>query len=108
MDVTNDDWEAWIQAAGAGEVEPARRLRFNDFSMALSAAIDGQGVILGYSGFVEAEIAAGLLIQPFELTVAVPKAYYLVYSEDRLADARVRAFRDWILAESHSPIGARA
>jgi LysR family glycine cleavage system transcriptional activator len=99
---SNDDWEAWLEAAGAGEVRPLRRLRFDDYSMGVAAAINGQGIVLGYSGYVEAELARRALVQPFDLTVPVRKAYYLVYLEARLADKRVRAFRDWVIAESET------
>jgi len=32
--------------------------------------------------------------------VATGKGYYLVYRKERLADPRVRAFRDWVMAEA--------
>lgn len=95
-----DDWEIWLGAAGAIGAKPERQLRVTDFSMAVTAAINGQGIILGYSGFVEAEIAAGVLVQPFKLTVPVRKGYHLVYAGERLTDPRVRAFRDWVISES--------
>jgi LysR family transcriptional regulator, glycine cleavage system transcriptional activator len=97
--VTEDDWETWMEAAGAAGVRPARQLRFPDYSMAIAAAIGGAGIVLGYSGYVEAEIAAGDLVRPFDLEVPVSKAYYLVYLEERLAEPRVRAFRDWVISE---------
>jgi LysR family glycine cleavage system transcriptional activator len=98
----DDDWETWLEAAGAAGVKPARQLRLADYSMAVTAAINGQGIVLGYSGYLETEIATGVLVQPFDLTVPVRKAYYLVYLEERLADHRVRAFRDWVISESEA------
>lgn len=103
----DDDWDAWLKAAGAEGVKPARRLRFADFSMALTAAIDAQGIVLGYSGYVEREIAAGVLVRPYNLVVPVRKYYHLVYVEERLADPRVRAFRDWVMSESATADGER-
>jgi LysR family glycine cleavage system transcriptional activator len=95
----DDDWETWLEAAGASTVKPAGQLLFADYSMAVSAAINGQGIVLGYSGYLETEISAGALVQPFDLTVPVTKAYYLVYLKQRLDDRRVRAFRDWVIEE---------
>jgi LysR family transcriptional regulator, glycine cleavage system transcriptional activator len=95
----NNDWDTWLVAADADDVEPAGQISFADYSMGLAAAIAGQGMILGYSGYIQAEVASGALIQPFELTVPVEKAYYLVYPEARLSDDRVRAFRDWVISE---------
>jgi LysR family glycine cleavage system transcriptional activator len=94
-----DDWDDWLKAAGVHGIKPARRLRL-DFPMALAAAIDAQGIVLGYSGYVEKEIASGLLVRPFDLTIPVKRSYHLVYAEERLRDPRVRAFRDWVMAES--------
>jgi LysR family transcriptional regulator, glycine cleavage system transcriptional activator len=94
-----DDWEAWLEAAGASNIKPARQLRLAEYSMGVAAAINGEGLALGYSGYVETEIAAGVLVQPFKLTVPVKNAYYLVYLNQRLADPRVRAFRDWVISE---------
>ncbi|WP_163271698.1 LysR substrate-binding domain-containing protein [Chelativorans alearense] len=102
-----DDWDIWLEAAGAAEVRPARQLRFEDYSMAIKAAIDGQGVVLGYLGYVEAETSAGALVQPFDLTVPVKKGYHLVYPEERLSDPRVRAFRDWVISEREPALRER-
>jgi LysR family transcriptional regulator, glycine cleavage system transcriptional activator len=41
--VTEDDWETWMDAAGAGGLRPARQLRFPDYPMAIAAAIGGPG-----------------------------------------------------------------
>lgn len=95
-----DDWDNWLEAAGAAHARPGRQLRVPDISMGLAAAVRGQGIVLGYSGFADDEVATGDLVAPYDLSVPVSKAYYLVYLEDRLADPRVRAFRDWMVAES--------
>ncbi len=98
--VDYDDWTDWLAAAGETHVKLRRRLRFADFSHGVTAAINGDGLILGYRGYVETEMAAGLLVKPFELEVPTEKGYHLVYAPDRLADPKVRAFRDWVMAES--------
>lgn len=40
-----DDWEIWLEAADATGAKPARELRFDDYSMAVTAAIDGHGIV---------------------------------------------------------------
>lgn len=97
-----DDWALWLKAAGIGDFEPRRNLQFRDYSMAVAAAVAGQGIVLGYSGYVDAEVAAGLLVRPFDLNVSTGKGYYLVYLSERLADPRVRAFLDWVMSETES------
>ena len=102
-----DDWNLWLAAAGIEGFKPARQLRFIDYSMAVTAAIDGQGILLGYSGYVDEEVAAGLLAYPFKLSIPTGKGYYLVYRREHLADPRVQAFRDWVMSEAApAPVGA--
>ena len=98
-----DFWAPWLAEAGLAGFEPKRQLQFADFSMALAATIKGQGVLLGYSGYVDDDIATGRLVHPFDLHVAIGAGYYLVYVRERLADPRVRAFRDWIRSELDAP-----
>jgi LysR family glycine cleavage system transcriptional activator len=49
-----------------------------------------------------------LLIQPFDLVASEDKAYWLVYPEARRNVPKIRAFRDWLLAEIARTIGDRA
>lgn len=95
-----DEWPLWLAAAGIGDFAPPHRLEFRDYSMAVSAAVAGQGILLGYSSYIDAELQSGLLVQPFDLQVPTGKGYHLVYRQERLSDPRVRAFRDWVLAEA--------
>jgi LysR family glycine cleavage system transcriptional activator len=98
-----DEWDLWFAVAGVQNVKPRRQLRIVDYSMGIAAAVAGQGILLGYSGYVDAELAAGLLVHPFELSVDTGNGYYLVYPRERLADPRVRAFRDWVQSETARP-----
>ena len=99
----NADWNLWRAAAGIEDFKPSRHLRFVDYSMAVTAAVKGQGILMGYSGYLDTEIAAGLLVHPFDLSVRTGKGYHLVYRRERLADPRVQAFRDWVLSERSKP-----
>jgi LysR family transcriptional regulator, glycine cleavage system transcriptional activator len=96
----SDDWDVWLKEAGLSDFVPSRELRFADYSMAAAAAVDGHGILLGYSGYIDVEVAAGQLVYPFELSVSTGKGYHLVYRKERLGDPRVRAFRDWVMAEA--------
>lgn len=101
-----DYWRPWLDAAGLSDFRSRGRLQFQDYSMALAAAIDGQGVVLGYSAYVDLDIAAGRLVYPFDLHVSIGTGYHLVYTKERLADPRVRAFRDWVRSELDMQDGA--
>ena len=47
--------------------------------------------------FYAEDIAAGRLIQPFDLLASDGHAYYLVYPEARRNAPKIKAFRDWLL-----------
>jgi LysR family glycine cleavage system transcriptional activator len=49
--------------------------------------------------FFTADLAAGRLVQPFDLMATDNTAYWLVYPETRKNVRKIRAFRDWILGE---------
>ncbi|NHC05324.1 LysR family glycine cleavage system transcriptional activator [Azonexus fungiphilus] len=91
-------WAQWLAAAGVGGVDARRGLRFSNATLAVEAALGGQGVALAVVPLVEAELAAGRLVRPFALSIPSPYAYWLVMSEALAGRPAVAAFRDWILA----------
>ena len=70
-------------------------------SMALEAAIAGQGVALASAALVEGDLAAGRLVRPFppSASQATAFSYYLVYPDAKADDPKVVAFRDWVLGD---------
>jgi LysR family glycine cleavage system transcriptional activator len=49
--------------------------------------------------YFAAELAAGRLVQPFPLVARSASSCWLVYPQERQSVPKIRAFRDWILAE---------
>jgi len=96
------DWEIWLRAAGASGVDHAKGPRFSHASLALQAAIAGQGVVLGSDSLAGDDLAAGRLVRPFDVSVPVDFAYYLVYPRESAGLPKIAAFRDWILGEAAS------
>jgi LysR family glycine cleavage system transcriptional activator len=94
------DWRVWLLAAGVSDVDPDRGPSFNYSDLVLQAAIDGQGVALGRSSLAHDALARGQLVRPFDIALPGDYAYYFTcpdYAADR---PRVKAFRDWLIAES--------
>jgi LysR family transcriptional regulator, glycine cleavage system transcriptional activator len=96
-------WELWLRLAGVPVPEglAAREgLRFDSQRVDGSAALAGQGVAVLTPALWADELAAGRLVQPFPLVGEEGHSYALVYPEARRGSAKVRAFRDWIVAEA--------
>jgi LysR family glycine cleavage system transcriptional activator len=96
------NWRMWMLAAGISDFNETRGLHFSLTSLAIQAAIDGHGVALGDSTLVADDIAAGRLVQPFNVALkAPPQLAYFVISPQETADRpMVRAFREWVLSEA--------
>ena len=96
---TEDDWRQWLTAAGVTTAilqQPS--LTFDMIFMTVQAAIDGLGVAIGRSAFVEGDLAAGRLVAPFEVKLPVDVGFYLVCPEGTADAPKIVAFRDWLIA----------
>src|SRR6266481_1648157 len=97
-------WWTWLNRFGLQAGRSSRQLRFSDFGMALSAAVDGLGIVLGRSPMVDAELAAGRLVQPFAKGVVAKaaNAFALAWRNSGAIreDQRMAAFRDFALDEA--------
>lgn len=94
------DWKAWIRLVGVQGVDAGRGPGFSDSAMVLSAAIAGQGVALARASLAIDDLAAGLLVLPFGPSVDTGYDYWFATAEASAGLAKVRAFRDWIMAEA--------
>ncbi|WP_309083193.1 transcriptional regulator GcvA [Chelativorans sp.] len=93
------DWAMWLQHAGLDDIDPGSGLKFDAAAYAVEAAVQGEGVLLGRSALVSADLAAGRLVRPFELALKSRWKYYVVYPDGALRQRKVRAFRDWLFSE---------
>jgi LysR family transcriptional regulator, glycine cleavage system transcriptional activator len=95
------DWRMWLLAAGVEGIDATRGIYFNETSIAIQAAIDGQGVALGDTSLVAHDLERGRLVRPFDLSLKSPSrfAYYVVAPRATADRPLVKAFRDWVLEE---------
>ncbi len=94
------EWGTWLEAAGVGDIDPTHGPGLSPSVMMIQAAIDGQGLALGRSVLVKADLADGRLIKAFELTIPLDYAYYVVCPENAAERPKVAAFRQWIMEEA--------
>ncbi|MBZ9764946.1 transcriptional regulator GcvA [Mesorhizobium sp. CA8] len=99
--VTWPNWSMWMHAAGVDDFDDSRTLVFGSSTDATQAALDGNAVALADFAMVANDLSQGRLVRPFELGIKVAPefAYFLVYPEAAKDDARVVAFREWLLDE---------
>lgn len=96
-------WRTWLDASGFTGVNAEHGLRINNSAAVLQAAIDGQGLALGRSVMLRDDLQAGRLIRPFgPASRPLAFAYYIVHRPEVADLAKVKAFREWLLAQAAS------
>ena len=89
-------WDAWM-AQWNCDISQANFRRFNNYVVALQAAEENQGIVLGWHSQVEALIRSGKLVRIGEMETPAPGSFYLTWDETRpLSDAAQR-LRDWLV-----------
>ncbi|WP_315722186.1 MULTISPECIES: transcriptional regulator GcvA [unclassified Bradyrhizobium] len=102
----DDDWRLWLTAAGLPvELSRQSRLSFDLSLMTVQAAIDGLGVAIGRTAYVQDDIAKGRLVVPFKMALPSDAGFYLVMPEGRTDPPKLKAFRQWLkgAAQQKSP-----
>jgi LysR family transcriptional regulator, glycine cleavage system transcriptional activator len=94
------DWSMWLISAGVEGVDAYRGPRFQSSVLAVQAAVQGDGVVLGRSALVADDVRAGRLVKPFTLSLPSDLAYYVVYPVQAVERPKILAFRDWLIEEA--------
>lgn len=94
------DWATWLKTANVKNVDASHGMHFNHVNLALAAAIDGQGVVLSMAALASDDIKSGRLVIPFDISLPLQQAYYLITLEEYVDHPRIAAFREWIIDEA--------
>ena len=92
--------EPFAKAAGVKTVDGARGPKFNQSSLVIEAAVAGKGVALAKQAIALADLEAGRLVAPFDLTTPSNFSYYLVHPASKSRNAGVKAFKKWLHEEA--------
>ncbi|MFL9875005.1 transcriptional regulator GcvA [Paraburkholderia megapolitana] len=99
-DTPRQGWRRWCEAAAIEGLDVSTGASFNDASLSLQAAADGQGVALGRLVLAADDLRKGRLVQPFDIAIPNDYSYWLVYPAAALDRPGVAAFRTWLLSEA--------
>lgn len=100
-DTSDAFWRHWLSAVSRAELQPTSGTVFNDYNLAVGAAVSGLGVLIGRTALIEAELNDGRLVEVVPLRVPSPRAYHLVRPKG--APSRpAAALWDWMLPQGNS------
>jgi LysR family transcriptional regulator, glycine cleavage system transcriptional activator len=94
------EWQTWFQAVGAPDVEPAAVLTFSNYDSAVTAALAGQGVVLGRLPLIDDLLRTRALVAPFRSRLASARGYFLVVEPGARRQASVQALAAWLLQQA--------
>jgi LysR family glycine cleavage system transcriptional activator len=92
-----DEWREWLAMSGV-EFPRSAGITFSDLMLVQSAAIAGQGVMMGDEITCAGALAAGQLVTPFSSKMKSRGGYYLLRSRQRRPTPAMLAFTRWLNA----------
>jgi LysR family glycine cleavage system transcriptional activator len=91
-----EDWRQWLNLTGVPMPRGSAGIRFSDLMLVQTAAINGQGVMMGDEITCADALAAGRLVSPFSIKVKSSAGYYLVRHGQKRISPAIGAFTRWL------------
>lgn len=92
-------WRDWFDAQHVNHSQLRDGYRvYSLSSMAIQAAVSGQGVVLAQCSMIANSLADGRLIMPFARGLPLPSPYFLVGAKDAFDKAHCRDFHRWLVS----------
>jgi LysR family glycine cleavage system transcriptional activator len=102
--IDRQGWSQWLNYAGETGVDASRGPVLSQASMAIDAAVDGQGVALARTALAAWDLISGRLVRPFGPPMPVPFAYWVVCPKSAANLPKIVAFSEWLQAEAAEDI----
>jgi LysR family glycine cleavage system transcriptional activator len=103
-----NDWASWLAETGVDGVDFKHGTIFNQASMAIDAAVDGQGIALARTALASWDLLSGRLVRPFAQALDVPYAFWIVCPKSAADLPKISTFRKWALKEAEDDAGRLA
>ncbi len=97
-----NDWSDWLEVNQLSSMSvDSKRMSFGSSILALQAAVDGLGIVIGQTRLLASDFETGRLLRPFAGTRWKPlrsdRAYYLLRPLHQRESNKTWAFREWLL-----------
>ncbi len=94
------DWLRWLNIARIEDVDVSHGPVFDQVSMIIDAAVEGQGIALARGGLATRDLISGQLVRPSKLALKVESAYWIVCPPATANLPKIELFRNWLLQEA--------
>ena len=91
-------WSQWFKGMGHGPPTVQPRLQFSNYSDAAYAAMNGDGVAVGWGSLLQRPLSDGRLLRIGSVRVTPPGQHHLLAKNDTHHKPAVGAFSNWLAA----------
>jgi DNA-binding transcriptional LysR family regulator len=96
-------WDDYLRAAGDRLGKVNTGFHMNDYALVIGAALEGQGVALGWRHQTDHLVARGLLVHPWDWPWVTGLAFHVVWPHGAELTPEVIAVRDWLAGNPQIP-----
>ena len=101
------DWNSWLQHYGVMLPRGSRQFTFNDYSIVIQAALEGQGLALGWLHIIGPLLAEGRLLQALPQVLITDNPFYILAPSNSPLSPAAQCLRDWLITEIKTANNAR-
>jgi LysR family glycine cleavage system transcriptional activator len=91
-----DEWASWFQLSNISFKPVQRLMNMSSGMLTAQAARNGMGIALTDPNLIAEEIKRGALLIPIELSLELPKSFYLVHRKNVDMTRAMEVFRAWL------------
>jgi len=96
-------WRKWFEAAGVDTKDALNRgLTYSEMSLAIDAAVAGQGVALARSALAARDLIEGRLVCPSDRRTRAEFAYWIVRPKDYARTRKIARFSAWLRRQAEA------
>ncbi len=93
------DWKAWAKHYDVDLKPGDEHLQFNDYSVVLQAALEGQGIALGWRHIIEPLLAQERLVQALPEIYITEHPFYILAPKGTALRPAAECLRNWLITE---------
>lgn len=94
------EWTEWFSYIGFTGKPPEHTIEFDSRALALEAAMDGLGIAMGRTPYVDRALAAGRLVRFNKRTLSTGQSYFLAMTESAMRSKAARSFSNWLIVQA--------
>lgn len=96
MGIHGEDWQTFFADTGVAPPPPTSEQRFTSFMVYLQAALNGDGVMLGWETLLQDQFDLGHLVPATQRRIQTPRGYFACLMDRASYNPSAIAFVEWL------------